>query len=523
MPTARLRVRKAGNPGAGGKKRRSSREVSRAKDKSLPGGAREIAVPSLLIGLILATMGFNYVTNPKGVESVLSIIWSALTVLPNRNSAISFGVLAMILTTWLVLSAVMSAEEKEHRTITSWLKSFALISGISGGIGLIFWLLHSGALSAIASTSASSMADVIRQVGRYENLLAGYYLFTFVLLMVLSYFLPEEKAAQQKNFSIAGVLVGGVGIAAVLLLAAYTNLRIIQADIAFKLAEPFARSTQWPVAISIYDRANERAPTEDYYYLFLGRAYLENAKSLTDATEREKLISQAATDLRKAQAINPLNTDHTANLGRLYSLWAGFVKDQKDKQDKAQQSDGFFSKAVKLSPNNARLWDEWALLYLNIIGKPDEALKRLEQAQKIDPKYHWTYALLAEYHSRISRSSQEPEQQKSELNQAADYYAQAMALPTPGEPAAKYNYAVSLAGLKAQMGEMSDAINAYEQALTVAPAGAEKYRVEETIGNIYVQMGDAANALIHYKNALDLAPADQKERLNTLVTQLTQP
>lgn len=113
--------------------------------------------------------------------------------------------------------------------------------------------------------------------------------------------------------------------------------------------------------------------------------------------------------------------------------------------------------------------------------------------------------------------------QKTELSQAADYYAQALALPTPGEPAAKYNYAVTLASLKAQLGEMNEAISAYEQALTLAPKEAEKYRVEETIGNIYIQMGDAQNALVHYQNALAIAPADQKERLNKLVTQLTQP
>ena len=70
---------------------------------------------------------------------------------------------------------------------------------------------------------------------------------------------------------------------------------------------------------------------------------------------------------------------------------------------------------------------------------------------------------------------------------------------------------------------MNDAISAYEQALEVAPKDAEKWRVEETIGNIYVQIGDATNALVHYQNALALAPADQKERLNTLVSQLSQP
>jgi hypothetical protein len=49
---------------------------------------------------------------------------------------------------------------------------------------------------------------------------------------------------------------------------------------------------------------------------------LEYARTLENPEDRDRLISQAARDLRKAQAINPLNPDHTANLARLHSLWA---------------------------------------------------------------------------------------------------------------------------------------------------------------------------------------------------------
>jgi tetratricopeptide (TPR) repeat protein len=429
----------------------------------------------------------------------------------------------MILTAWLIFTAVMSAETKDYQSWQSWLKAWLFTLGVSAGLGLIFWLLHSGTLASVARSSAGTMDDVIRQVSRYENLLARFYVFVFTLLAILAYYLPEEKAERARSFNLAGALAGGAGLLVFVLLAAYTNLRVVQADIAFKLAEPFARETQWPVAIAIYNRANALAPREDYYYLFLGRAYLEYAKTLTDAAEREKLIAQAAADLRKAQSINPLNTDHTANLGRLYSLWAGYMSEPQDKQEKASESDHYFSKAVVLSPNSARLWDEWALLYLNVLGKPDEAVDRLEHALDIDPKYHWTYALLAEYHNRNSKSAEDADQQKSELTRAADYYAQALALPTPGEPAAKYNYAVTLAGMKTQLGEMGEAIDAYEQALEVAPKQAEKWRVEETIANLYVQLGDAPNALVHFQNALQLAPQDQIERLNNLVAQFTQP
>ncbi len=508
---------------SGGKKRRSGREAARGTARSFPTGMREILIPAALVSTVLMTLGYNYITNSRGLESALAILWSAFTRLPNRNYALSYGILSLILTTWVVLSMVFSAEENQNRPVSSWLKSMLAVLGISGGITLIYWLIHAGTLGTIASTAASTLDAVIEQVGRYENLLASFYIIAFILLLALAYFLPEERTGRQPGFSLAGALTAGAGLIVVLVLAATTNLRVIQADIAFKLAEPFARDEQWPVAISIYNRANELAPTEDYYYLFLGRAYLEHAKSLSEADEREKFISQAADDLRKAQSINPLNTDHTANLARLYSLWASYMPDDASKMEKAGTSDEYFSKAVTLSPNSARLWDEWALLYLNIFGQSDEAVERLNHAKEIDPKYHWTFALLAEIHNRLSRAKTDPEEKNQEISQAADYYAQALVLPTPGEPAAKYNYAVSLANLRAQLGQMSDAIKAYERALEVAPASVEKWRVEETLGNIYIQMGDAASALVHYRNAFAQAPDDQKERLNTLINQLTQP
>jgi tetratricopeptide (TPR) repeat protein len=322
---------------------------------------------------------------------------------------------------------------------------------------------------------------------------------------------------------LAGAVTALVGVVLVVVISAYTNLRIIQADIAYKLAEPFTRSAQWPVAIAVYNRANELAPTEDYYYLFLGRAYLEHAKTIENADERDALIQQAADDLLKAQSINPLNTDHTANLARLHTLWASYSATPEEKQDKARISDEYFSRAVVLSPNNARLWDEWALLYLNTFGNAEQAVERLNRAKEIDPQYHWTYALLAEYHSRNARQIEDEAGQKEELSKAAEYYRTALELPTPGEPAAKYNYAVSLASIETQLGNLQAAIDAYLRATEVAPRGTETWRINEALGTLYAQIGDLQNALLRFQSALSEAPDDQKERIQSNISQIPQP
>ncbi len=319
---------------------------------------------------------------------------------------------------------------------------------------------------------------------------------------------------------VGAVILGGV----VILLAATTNLRVIQADIVFKLAEPFTRSGQWPVAIAIYDRANQLAPNEDYYYLFLGRAYLENAKMLQNINERDQLIRQAEQDLKRAQSINPLNTDHTANLARLYSLWASFSEGDARLQ-RAQTSSNYFARAVKLSPNNARIWDEWALLFLNFLKQPEEAYTRLNRSLEIDRSYYWTYGLLGDYFMQKGRQAVEEDQRRDAFRQAIENYSQAIQLPTPGDPRAKFNYSLAMGDAYLQLSEVQQAIQAYQQAVGQAPEGADLWRIHEVIARLYFESGDGVNALLYAERAFSAAPADQQDRLEEFLNQLnpTQP
>jgi len=479
-------------------------------------------IAALVIAILVSTLGYNFLTNSTGLTSIFSIIWTSITQLPNRNWAFSSGVLGLILTTWVAMAVVLTSENTMDKPGSSWLKSFGITFGISAALALLYWIWHAGSLASIASNTASNLDGVLKQVGRYEGLLGKYYLYIFILVILLGLTLSIERLMNFRPFRIRGLVSSGVVLLSVLALAAFTNLRIVQADIVFKLAEPFSRSTQWPVATMIYNRANQLAPNEDYYYLFLGRAYLENAKTIQDAGEREQLIREAEGDLRKAQAINPLNTDHTANLARLYSLWASYSQGAV-RTEKAEISSNYFSKAVKLSPNNARLWDEWALLLLNILQKPNEAFEQLQRSKEIDPEYHWTYGLLGDYYAQMSRQADNDSAKVQALQQAVANYSQALELPTPGEAQAPFSYALALGNSYTQLLDFPSAIDAYLRAIEVAPSGAEIWRIEEVIANLYVEMGDRSNALIHAQNALSRAPEDQKDHLEKLISQLSQP
>jgi tetratricopeptide (TPR) repeat protein len=381
-------------------------------------------------------------------------------------------------------------------------------------------LSHASYLASLAGRTAANLNDVISQIQAYEGILTRFYVMVFILVFGGAAFLPAATTEAIRAANWMPVGVGAVVLLVVFYLTSYTNLQVIQADIAFKLADSFTQSGQWPVAIAIYDRANQLAPSEDYYYLFLGRAYLEEARTLSDTSQRDQLIQQAESDLKKAQSINPLNTDHTANLARLFSLWASLTSDATLKQQRAQTSSEYFQKAVTLSPQNSRLWDEWALLYMNILNQPDQALQRLNHSLQVDPTYDWTYALLGDYYVQSLNQISDPQQKQEILVKAADLYQKAIPLVKYYEAQNLYSYYLSLGSVSAQLNRIDQAIDAYNKALPLLPQQTDRWRVEETIARLYMQKGDMANAMVHAQNAYNRAPADQKDRLQTLISQI---
>jgi tetratricopeptide (TPR) repeat protein/O-antigen ligase len=470
--------------------------------------------------VFLLTFGYLYFTNPRALSSSVGLIWSAMTRLPSNGTATSPGILMLIGLSWIIISTILSIESLRSPQ-SGYLKSYVITLLTSFAIAMFFWLLHAGALASFVRVNATTLEEVLIQVGRYAGLISNFYIFHGLLLFGLTWLLysPEEQNQRSAPASIFSIPI--VALVVVVLIVT-SNLRIIQADIAFKLAEPFTRAGQWPVAISIYERANQLALREDYYYLFLGRGYLEFARSISDPLERDGWIRKAEIDLKQAAKINPLNTDHTANLARLYSLWAGTTQDSQIKLERGELASEYFSKAVRLSPNNARLWNEWSLLMMNILQDPTMALELLEKAKQIDPLYHWTYALFGELKMREARAQSDTVIKGNLLAQAIEYYQKALSLPATGEPAAPYNYALALGNAYFEMGNLREAIISYQQALLAAPIGTETWRLEIEIANLYIKIGDKAEALSHLELALGNAPDDQKARIQGLFQQLQQ-
>jgi tetratricopeptide (TPR) repeat protein/O-antigen ligase len=212
------------------------------------------------------------------------------------------------------------------------------------------------------------------------------------------------------------------------------NSATVRADSIYKVGLQYDAEKLWPESIGYYRDAIREQPGQDYYYLFLGRSWLEFAKQVdqerggsqlearaketngdwvtngnwralyrvalevpceatpqiyTSEAEREAericRLRQGEAVLKRARDLNPLNTDHYANLGRLYLYWAD-ASGGKDpsKTDLAVES---LETATRRSPGNAQLWDELAVAYARD-GQFAKSMETLRFSQEeVDPIY----------------------------------------------------------------------------------------------------------------------------------------
>jgi tetratricopeptide (TPR) repeat protein len=406
---------------------------------------------------------------------------------------------------------------------------------ISLGIGILFWLFHGISLVMLARFVPKNQNDVITQVNGIGSLLSKFYIYIFLIFLVLGYLLPDDWPTRRKSKSGIGIVVAPIAVVLILAIVLFSNLRVIYADITFKMAEPFANSSQWQVATFLYKRALELAPKEDHYYLFLGRSYLETAKQTSAVADQDQLVLQAESDLQVAQSINPLNTDHTANLARLYTWWAGKAAANSDaRSQRAQKASNYYSTAVKLSPNNSTLWDEWSILYSQLLGQYDLAYQKLQQALSLDPKYNYTQGLIGDYYVRLASSADNLAARQQDLLTAAQYYRTAADVTKYTDTNTKATYLVTLANtydLLANLNTGSVDITYYQQAIDILNqyieaglSSKDLWQVQETIAKVYLKLGDKTNAQYYASLALEKAPASAVNRIQSLITQtLTLP
>ena len=496
-----------------------------------PSISTKVMIGSLLVAIILFTMGFEFVANPMGEMDTLRIIQLSLTTLtPRGDSRTSYGTLWMFFLTWLVGAIVVLAEVERGAVGSAgqpgskrgpgwWLSALGTYAGITLTVVILGIALHASRIRPGVDIS-SSISFFYRSIGLLGVLVA--------FLLTLNAELP------QKLLRLANSWVYAILIVLALVSVQATNIDIVRADIYYKQGLKLEEDGRYDLAVQLYDRAIQVTPSQDYYYLFLGRALMGRASTAADSAERVQWFEKSYQALDKARMLNPLNTDHYANLGRLSRNWADVAATEEERAQKLQQSHDFYVKATDLSPHNVQLLNEWSMVYM-ARGDNDGALQKINQSLELDPKFYSTHLLLGNFYAS-----------QGKLDEAAAAYQKAVELNP--EDAEAYS---TLGYLYFEQGSITDALEYNLKAVELNPQLARAHstlgliyyrmgRIEEAVQEnlkvlqsypndfishrnlalLYQQMGQLKDSLSHAQAALPLASGSDSDALRTFIDQL---
>lgn len=476
----------------------------------------EVSIYGVLLGLILFTIAYDFVINPNAVDlrstNPFAVFWNAFTTRVVKGERVgSGGILWMVLFTWLVglLVALFSlARRQEERLSSGWLARAALLySAVGLGIFLAGGLLHAAGVagstrmqSAAAQLSGTEQLDLIAaSVARH---IAFYYAAAFLLGLLLAALVWRSRPGEGRWLGPgrwAGPLAAAGSLVVALVFISRVNLNLVQADVIYKIGQAYDNAKQYDGAVYLYQKAIEKQPQEDYYYLFLGRAQLEQARKASGA-EQQQYLRDAEQSLLRAQALNPLNTDHSANLARLYISESQMVTGAQAAQA-LQRSLDYYQVATTLSPNAAHLHNEYGSAYL-AGGDSQKALDQLTLSLSLDQRYSDTYRRLGDLY-----------QTTGQTEQAIEAYRKALEIRP--KDVSLHN---TLGYLYAQQGDLAQAI---EQNLAVLSLRPDDRSANRNLAVLYQQVGDPTTALVYAQKALELAQgADDKAALQALIEQL---
>ncbi len=461
---------------------------------------------SLLVGLILITMGFDYITPQFDI------------------AAKGYSLLWLLVLIWLlggVIIVALAGNRGQFRP-GNWPLASALYTLISLGCFLFFFIIIRTSQINLRITVAS-LDDVLRQASVIANGLVFYYVSVLLLLLAIAGILLRGISLSSSFWRLRYAWLYPLLVAGGAVLIFTTNISVIRADVVYKHAKSYFEAGQYDASIALYRQAVKTAPQEDYYYLFLGSALLEKAKqapetpaalpedisaarllSLTPqqiaSLGREDLLIASQAVLLEARRLNPLNTDHSANLARLNRTWGQIAPDQARRAEKLDKALEYYQQATNLSPNNAQLFNEWGQVYF-LLGDHEKALEKYQHSLSVDQEYDETYILLGDLYLNTN-----------DLDQAADAYSKALEL-NPGIVQARS----ALGYIYSQQGRLEEAV---EENLAVLELSPNDYASRKNLAILYQQLGRTDEAVTEAQIALGLAPEGDKANLEAFITQL---
>jgi tetratricopeptide (TPR) repeat protein len=418
----------------------TARRVTAPQPARPPSPLRQI-LPYALIGVLITlvvTWDFIPLGVPTGANTAGAFFWDAFT---SRVNAATYAVvrspmlLVMMIFTWLIGGVLAVAESARRQR---WAAGLAIYLGATLATWLIYGLVEASRMTRAGLSGLAVFNHIAGHVVLFDITL-----FLLILMSAAALLFADLRPRPAKIFGRLPVLSLGAGLIALvaaLLVIVNTNIQTVQADTYYKQGLAYEGAGQWEGAVVLYGEAAKLEPQEDYYYLFLGRALLQLAdmtqpgnallpadlnnvptgdllalaESGARSGSREDLMRAAQAALVAARRLNPLNTDHTANLARLNRAWAftnalsptdnpgsarlrEILKTPDNKVDTAKlnQAREYYTQATTLSPRNAQLWNELATVQF-IQDDLAGVQASIDRSLALDQRFPATYQLLGD-------------------------------------------------------------------------------------------------------------------------------
>ncbi len=381
---------------------------------------------SLLVGLILATMGF-------------ALIGSQV-----NSSGQLFALLGFFVAVWLLCSTMAIIEAGDG------------IASLSDAIKRAPFLVSLGWFVAFL------IVQFVMQ-GNGAVLLILYYLYLSLTIVVITVVLLKAIPIPIRfqpgiNWWPYPLLILCAGVLIII-----ANLNPIVADIHYKQGLAYANNGQWDESITLFQKALKLAPDQDFYYLFLAGANVEKAKAASDTAQRSAWLEEAQRTLERGREISPFNPDHVSKLGLLYRAWGEMLTDQQEKTAKFNQALEYYRQAEALRPHDPSIFNEWGLVYF-AKGEYDQAIDKYQRSLSLSSGSIQTYLLLGDAY-----------QASGDFVQAVEAYERVIEI-APDD----FTVHRSLALLYELMGRIEEAITEAEIARSLA-SGNEAIALEEFI------------------------------------------
>jgi tetratricopeptide (TPR) repeat protein len=500
-------------------RRRGTKRPSKSRPKSvprkgMPAWLSAVLALSFLAVFLLGSLAYDFTNNPDRLTDASQILAQSLMRFRNENRYNPLPILFLF--TWGLFGLVGLCElDRDGFFEVERSKRWGIAILLYGGISLVGLLIFGGFFAGLQARLPAIVPQTLEDVVNVAMLLAGvlgrYYVLIFVCLILIGGVLTMGTQLPHVWVEPLSLILLLVGLMLSVVMIRYTNYDLIRADIVYKQGGVFANSksiNDKQIGIAHYEKAIELTrDREDYYYLFLGKAYLELTQGLPndiDPAQREALFAKTEEVLTQAREINPLNTDHSANLARFYKSWAS--REEGDKRHELLlKSLENYKTALTLSPQNPIIWNEMAMLHAFDLKNEVAFQETISDSLRVDPEFEQTWMLLGDV-----RSS------KGDVEGAIQAYQEALKIKKD------CNVYHVLGTLQAQQSSWDAAIATLKEATEWKRCANSRqlwdmYRV---LAIAYANQGEQGQALQSAMQGLELAPEGQQELMQDLVASL---